>query len=462
MRKHLFHMVSRGSSNTIDTYDGIRGKMKKKGILLLMVAMFAAMMLNVAFAQPTLEVTPSSVKPGEAVSISGTGSVGSTIIIDVTNSRTTVKSFNITVDATGGFSLTYQLPSNATIDIYKVKILEDDETAQKTFIVSNMTPQQLVNTIKTLATNARKQAETSLIEAKNQGQRIPPDVVDKYRQGVDELDKAANAIQSQNYVAAKASLQQAMKMFREVVEYSYGDNVKPPVDTEQMKIRVQEKIDQLNHQYTEIKAVVEKLRAYGFNVDVMETDLNTLRNMIGEAQNLLDEGRIADAEQRVNRIQQLVTQRLQALRQRQSEVTKRLAERYQSALEKRVDAYIYTFQRLQSIRPVQSSLALQELNTLRQKLVESDTLINTGNVATALQEMQNTEHRLKKLADTVNGPVTSRLLNRIDELTATIQKAPTIDLSQLQSELNQTRDNLDDYLSKHQSGQTNSQLSSGG
>jgi hypothetical protein len=462
VRKHLFHMVSRGSSNTIDVYGGIRGKMKKKGILLLMVVMFAAMMLNVAFAQLTLDVTPSSVKPGEAVAISGTGTVGSTIIIEVMNSRTTVKSFNITVDSTGQFSVTYQLPANATIDIYTVKMEEGEETVQKTFIVSNMTPQQLVNTIKTLAAIARKQAETALIEAKNQGKQVPPDILDKYNQGVNELDKATNAIQSQNYVAAKASLQQAMNMFREVVKYSYEDNVEPPVDADQLKIRVQERIDQLNHQYTEINAVVKKLRAYGLNVDTLETELNTLRSMIGEAQNLLNEGRTAEAEQRVNRIQQLVTQRLQALRQRQSEVTKRLAERYQKSLENRVEAYIYTFQRLQSIRPVQSALALQELNTLRQKLGDSDTLINTGNVTTALQEMQNTEHRFKKLADTVNGPVTSRLLNRIDELTANIQNAPSTDLNQLQNELNQTRDNLKDYLSKHQSTrQSNSQLNSG-
>ncbi len=436
--------------------------MKKNGVLVLMIIMIAAMTLNMALAQPTLEVTPSSARPGESVAVTGTGSVGSIIIIEVMNSRATIEPFNVTVDSTGQFSLTYQISSNAAIDIYTVKIQEDEETAQKTFTVSNMTPQQLVNTIRTLAANARKQAETSLIETRNQGQQIPQDVLDKYRQGVNDLDEAVNAIQSQNHVAAQASLQEAMNMFREVVEYSYGENIEPPVDNEQQRVRVQERIDQLNHQYAEINAVVEKLCENGLNVDTLETELYTLRNMISEAQSLLDEGKIVEAEQRITRIQQLVTQRLAALRQRQSEVTKRLAERYQTALENRVEAYMNTFQKLQTIRPVQSTIALQELETLRQKLTESNTFINTGNVATALQEMQNTEQRLKRLADTVNGAVTSRLLNRIDELTASMQNAPSTDLNRLQNEVNQTRNTLNDYLRKHPSARPNgSQLNPG-
>ncbi|TRO52642.1 hypothetical protein E2P71_07390 [Candidatus Bathyarchaeota archaeon] len=420
--------------------------MKQKAIMTLLALMIVSLTLGVALAQPTVEVSPKVAKPGESVIITGAGVASSSIIIEVSNTRATLESFNITTDSAGEYEVKYQLPDDAPIDIYTVRISTEDESAETTFMVSHMTQQQVANNIKTMVMEAKKRAETALIEARKEGHVVPLEIRVKYSQGLAELDNAANAIQIQNYVSAQGTLQNAMNLFREVVEYTFGDDVVQPINAEQLKRRLQEKIDQLKRQYHEINAAVEKLNQNGLNVETLQRELETLRVRIGEAQSLLDEGNITEAAQRIEQTQQVVTQRLASLRQRQAEITKRLAERYKTALETRVQAYINTFQLLQAVRPVQSALALQELATLRQRLTVSGTAIENGNLVTALQEMKSTEYRLKRLSDTVNGPYTSRLLSRIDELTASLDKSTGIDIVKIETEIENTQDELNDYL----------------
>jgi hypothetical protein len=117
-------------------------------------------------------------------------------------------------------------------------------------------------------------------------------------------------------------------------------------------------------------------------------------------------------------------------------------------LETRVQAYVETFQMLQAVRPAQSALALQELETLRQRLLVSGADIDNGNLAKALLEMKSTEYRLKRLANTVNGPYTSSLLSRIDELTANLEKSSGIDMTAIQTEIEKTKEELNDYLGR--------------
>ena len=457
MKKQLFRWVSRGSSNTIASYRGIVKKMKQDTLLALTVIMIASMMIGTAWAQPSVELSPSVIKPGEKVTILGQTSPGATVFIEISNSRTSLDSLNVTANTSGQFSLEYRVAANSPIDVYIVRVQVGEESTEISFILSKMTPQQLADSIRVLVVNAKKQAETALMQVRKQGQPIPIEIRDKYMQGLNDIENAANAIQSQNYVAAQGSLQEALNKFREVVEYSYGDNVEPVTNPEQERIRVQEKIDTLHRQYSEIKGAVDKLGENGLNVETLERDLNTLRERITEAQSILDEGDVSEAEQIVIRAQQLVAQRLTALRQRQAEVTKRLAVSYQTSLENRVMAYRDTFQKLQAVRPAQSVMALQELETLRQQLTVSNSLIENDNLVTALQEMRNTETRLKNLANTVNGEVTSRLLNRIDELTANLQNLSASDLSKIQTEIEETKNTLNDYLRKHPSSRPNNQ-----
>ena len=442
MKKQLFRLVSQGSSNIIITY-GLDGKkMKNKALLVLATMIFASLMVGIALAQPTVDVSPGVVKPGETVVISGQGTSETSFTIEVSNSRSLVDSLTVTTDSSGDYSIEYTLSSDAPVDVYTV--LVDSEST--TFTVSKMNQEQLSNTIRMLVLNAKKQAESAMIQAKNQGQAIPPEIRNKYTQAINAITEAGNHIQNQNYVEAQGSLQEALNRFREIVEYSYGENVTPQVDPEQQRIRVQEMIDQLWHQYSEINVVAQRLKQYGVNVDILERQLINLRNSIEGAQELLDEGSIAEAQQTATRLQQLVKQRLAELKQRQAEITKRLAERYQMSLETRVETYLTTFQKIQTIRPVASALAFQELELLQARLSDSDALLERGEIASALREMHTTEYRLRNLANTVNGVVTSRLLNRIDELAANLEESTGTDTSQIQKELEDTKDSLTDYL----------------
>jgi hypothetical protein len=428
------------------SYGWIEKKMKQNAFLVLAAVMVTSLMMGLAWAQPTIEVSPSVVKPGESIIITGQSTAGATLIVEVSNTRTLVDTYNITANPAGTYSIEYQISSDSPVDIYTVRVQDGGETIETSFIVSKMTQQQLANTIRTIVENAKRQAESALIQARKQGFTIPPEIRNKYQQGLDEIGNAGNSIQNNNYAEAQESLREALNRFREVVEYSYSEEVAPPIDPDQNRLRVQEMIDQLTRQYNDINAAVQKLKQNGLNVDVLEKDLNTLRNRIGEAQALLDEGMIAEAEQTAARTRQLVQERLAALRLRQVEITKRLAESYQSALKNRIDAYVDTFRKLQAVRPVQSALALQELESLQLKLTESSKLLDQGNIAVALREIHNTEFRLKRLKETVNGNVTSRLLNRIDELTANLQESTGADTSQIEKEIEDTKNTLNDYL----------------
>ncbi|MFC1802708.1 hypothetical protein ACFL0D_01950 [Thermoproteota archaeon] len=421
--------------------------MKKNTLLALLVIILASMMIGCIKAQTTIEISPAVTQPGNTVSISGQVTPNETVLIEISNSRTIVDTFNVTSDANGQFSTTYEVNRDAAIDIYLVKIsAKTDETS---FIVSKMTPQQLANTIRTLTTNSKKQAETALIQARNQSITIPAEIHEMYIAGLTKIVESEKAIQNQNFFQAQESLQEALSMFRRVVEYSYGDvTVKPPTNTEQEKNKVQDKLDQLRRQYKEIKRAVQMLREFGLNVQLLEADLNRLHQLILNTQEVLDENRVREADQIATRVQKMIRERLVALRQRQAEITKKLAERYQTALENRVDAAIDTFEKLQSVRPTQSTLALQELTVLREKLTESYTYLLNGNTVEALRTMKNAEYRLKQLAQKLNGSETARLLNRIDELTANLEWTLEKDRTQLQNEIEDTKNTLRDYLRK--------------
>ena len=450
MEKHLFRLVSRGSSNIIITY-GLDGKkMKNKALLALATMVIASLMVGVTLAQPTLEVSPSVVRAGDAVIISGQGAPGVTNTIEISNSRALVDSINVTTDSSGEYSIEYTLSPEALVDVYSVLVGSE----KTTFIVSKMTQEQLSNTIRMLVINAKKQAESALIQARKQGQTIPQEIRNKYTEAINAITQAGAHIQNKNYAEAQESLQEALNRFSEIVEYSYGENVTPQVDPNQKRVRVQEMINQLRRQYSEINVVTQRLKQYGLNVDILERQLNTLRTSIEDAQGLLDEGNIAEAQQTVTRLQQLVKQRLVELRQKQAEITKRLAERYQVSLENRVGTYLTTFQKIQTIRPVASALAIQELESLQARLADSEELLESGEVASALREMYATEYRLRNLANTVNGAVTSRLLNRIDELAANLEESTGTDVSSIEREIEDTKDSLTDYLRERRPSST--------
>lgn len=425
--------------------------MKNKALLTLVTMIFASLMVGIAWAQPTVEVSPPVVKPGETVIISGQAAPGVTLTIEISNSRALVDSFNVSTDTSGEYSIEYILPSGSPVDVYSVLV----DSEKITFIVSKMNQEQLSNTIRMLVLNAKKQAESAMIQARKQGQTIPQEVRNKYSQAINAITQAGTHIQNNNYAEAQASLQEALNRFRQIVEYSYGENVGPQVDPEQHRIRVQEMINQLWRQYKEISGVVQRLKQYGLNVDILERQLNTLRNSIEGAQELLDEGNTAEAQQRVMRLQKLVKQRLDELKQRQAEITKRLAERYQLSLENRVEAYLTTFQKIQTIRPLASALAIQELESLQARLADSEELLENGNTALALREMHSIEYRLRNLANTVNGVVTSRLLYRIDELAANLEESTGTDTIQIQQDIEDTKNSLTDYLRERRPTSTN-------
>jgi flagellin-specific chaperone FliS len=429
--------------------------MKKEMILGLSLIILASLTIGGVNAQITVEVSQAVVHPGDTVIISGYGLSNTNILVEISNTRKIVNTLNVTTDADGQYSIKYIVERDAVIDSYRVKIV--GETYVSSFIVSNMSPKLLTNSVRNIASIAKRSAETALIQMKKQGYTIPIEFEEKYREGLNSLVSADNAIKDNNFAFAHESIQDALNYFKEIIAYSYGNkNIEPPINKELVQNKVQDKINLLRRQYNEIKRAIYSLREYGLNAQILETDLNKLHEMIIDTQKLLDDGKIREADQSASRIQRIIREKLSTLRQRQAEITKKLAEKYQTSLENRVNTYIDTFEKIQTVRPIQSKIALTELEVLIDKLKESDSSLSNGNIVEAIRTMRVTEYRLKQLTRIVNGRITSMLLNRIDELTAYLEETPEPNINQLQDEIENAKDSLRDYLrKKSESGETN-------
>jgi hypothetical protein len=428
--------------------------MKREIIVGLSLIILASLMIGSVSAQITMEVSPTVVHPGDTVIISGHGLPNTNISIEISNTRKIVNMINITTNADGQYNIEYTVEKNAAIDSYRIKIVDEDQASS--FIVSNMTPKLVINSIRYIASIAKRSSETALIQMRKQGYAIPIEYEEKYREGLHNLVSADNAIKDNNFAIAHESIQEALNYFKEIIEYSYENKkIVPPSNNELVQNKVQDKINLLRRQYNEIKRAINNLREYGLNVRTLEADLNKLQEMIIETQKLLDDGKTREADQSASRIQRILREKLSILRQRQTEITKKLADRYQTSLENRVNTYIDTFEKLQTVRPIKSKIALTELDVLIEKLKESESSLSNGNIVEAIRTMRVTEYRLKLLTRIVNGRITSMLLNRIDELTAHLE-TPDSNINQLQDEIENTKDTLRDYLRKKtESDETN-------
>ena len=446
MKKQLFQRISRDSSNTIVTYSPIENMNKKKPLIVISFIIIASLFIGDVGAQVSIEVSQIVVQPGGSVVISGNAPSGVTIHLQISNSRGILESFNLSVADTSYFNLLYEVPFDAHTDIYRVKTEFEGISTETSFVVSRISSQQLAVNIKILVMNAKRQAETILIEARKHGELLPVSIRDLYTEGVSELDKASNAIQRQNYVEAYSFSKEALNKFREIVEYSYGKEYILPVDSQNERFEIEDDIDRLERQYAQLETIVRKMKGFGINVSLLEQNLSTLHLKIEEAKRLVNEGKLIEAARVVSSTQSVIEKRLSEVRQRQNSITKRLAERYQESLEKRVETYIDVFHRLESIKPVQSIIALQELEKLKAQITETNNLSDNGQVISALVEMRQTESRLKNIAEMTNGPITTRLLKRLDTLTANLQNSSDLDTSQITNEIEVVKNMIRDHF----------------
>jgi hypothetical protein len=459
VKKHLFHKVSQDPSNTVNTYCLI-GKMNKNTPMLLLVIIIAvSLVLGNVSADTTVKLSQSVVQPGDLLIIDGIAEENSIVLVRISNTRNFFDSFNITATGSGRYRLTYEVDPNSPTDIYTVRVNVNEEYSELSFIVSRMNSEQLATTLRSLVMKTKRQAETVLIEARKQGKIVPEVLREKYLEGLSELENAANAIRSQKYLEAYEALQNSLNRFKEVVAYTYSEEINPPVDPNQKQIMIQEKIDELKRQHSELISIVYRLKNIGLNMDVLEGELDMTQQKISEVQNLLNEGNMGEAERSILQLQNLIHQRLSELRQKQANTTKRLAERYEESLENRVDTYIDTFQRLQTLKPIKSMIALEELTLIKQNLKESQELLEEDKVINALIELRDSEIRLKKLSDIVNGPIVKSLLNRLDSLTANLYKLSEDEAGNIQKEIEEIKNSLQERLVEQEtSSNTSTQI----
>jgi Mor family transcriptional regulator len=446
VKKQLFQKVSGDPYNTVVTYSIIENMHKKKPLFVIFFIIIASLFIGDVGAQTTIEVSQIVVQPGQSVVISGNGPIGVSINLQISNSRGLLESFNVSVVDTGYFNLLYEVPFDAHTDIYWVKTEFEGISTETSFVVSKISSQQLAVNIKILVMNAKRQAETILIEARRHGELLPVSLRDLYTEGVSELDKASNAIQRQNYIEAYSFSKEALNKFREIVEYSYGKEFYLPVDPQNEKFEIEDDIEMLERQHAQLVTITRKMKGFGINVSLLDENLNSLHLKIEEAKRLVNEERFIEAEKVVSSTQSVIEKRISEVRQRQNSITKRLSERYQESLEKRVETYIDVFHRLESIKPVQSIIALQELQKIKEKIIEINYLIDNGQVVDAVNEMRQTEKSLKNIAEMVNGPLTSKLLKRLDTLTANLQNSSELDSKQITNEVELVKNLIRDHF----------------
>ena len=421
--KRLFHPIPRGSSNTIVQKGISVRKMVKKGYLALTTILLVMMSISFASADPEIQVSERYFKPGDVVTVTVTGDPGARFGLDLVNSRGLIQALLGSVGEDGTYVWTYRLNATATTDIYMVQIRVGDDMIEDSFVVSGMTLSQLAKTMRMMVSNAKKQAETALIQARKAGSQ-DDDALNTYREAVQVLAEAGKSFEEGNYVQAMNQGREALGLFNQVVDGSYNSpDVEPPQDLDQDRnaVKAQEAINRLQVELDELKKTADTIDEKGFSPGLTPMWFRKIQGELDNAQNLMDSNQIGDAARQLTMISNQLKSGRASLQQRQAEIRDRLASRYKTALENRYTKMRDTLVLLEAVDAGKVSDALDEIDDIQSRIRAAQDSMQAGNTGEAVRTLWEAERKMREALMKVNGDETARLLDEIDRLTLKLE-----------------------------------------
>ncbi len=447
--KRLFHSIPRGSSNTIVQKGISVRKMVRKGYLTLTAVLLVMLSVSLASADPGIQVSERYFKPGDVVTVTVTGDPGESFGLDLANSRGLIQTHTGSVGEDGTYVWTYRLNATATTDTYMVQIRVGDDMIEDSFVVSGMTPSQLAETMRMMVSNAKKQAETALIQARKAGSQ-DGDALNTYREALQVLAEAGKSFEEGNYVQAMNQGREALGLFNQVVDGSYNTpDVEPPQGLEQDRnaVKAQEAINRLQAELDELKKTAEAIDEKGFSPGLTPMWFRRLQGELDDAQDLVDSNQVGEAARQLTMVSNQLKSGRASLQQRQAEIRDRLASRYKTALESRYTKMRDTLVLLEAVDAGKVSGALGEITDIQSRIRAAQDSMQAGNTGEAVRTLWEAERQMREALMKVNGDDTARLLDEIDRLTLQLENQDqTLEREKLLHRIEIATQNLQDIM----------------
>ncbi|MFA9437355.1 MAG: hypothetical protein ACEROO_09615 [Candidatus Bathyarchaeota archaeon] len=423
--------------------------MVKKGYLALTAVLLVMVSIGFASADPGIQVSERYFKPGDVVTVTVTGDPGESFGLDLVNTRGLIQTHTGSVGEDGTYVWTYRLNATATTDTYMVLIRVGDDMTEDSFVVSGMTPSQLGETMRMMVSNAKKQAETALIQARKAGSQ-DDDALNTYREALQILAEAGKSFEEGNYVQTMNQGREALGLFTQVVEGSYNTlDVEPPQGLEQDRntVKAREAINRLQAELDELKKTTETIDEKGFSPGLTPMWFRRLQGELHDAQDLLDSNQVGEAARQLPKVNNQLKSGRASLQQRQAEIRDRLASRYKTALESRYTKMRDTLVLLEAVDAGKVSDALGEITDIQSRIRAAQDSMQAGNTGEAVRTLWEAERQMREALMKVNGDDTARLLDEIDRLTLQLENQDqTLEREKLLHRIEIATQNLQDIM----------------
>jgi hypothetical protein len=362
-------------------------KMCKSGYLALTVVLLVMLSLSFASADPGIQVSERYFKPGDVVTFTVTGDPGESFGLDLTNSRGLIQIHTASVGEDGAYVWTYRLNVTARTDTYMVQIRIGDDMIEDSFVVSGMTPSKLAEIMRMMVSNAKKQAETALIQARKAGSQND-DVLNTYREALQLLAEAGKSFEEGNYIQAMNQGREALGLFNQVVDGSYiTPDVEPPQDLKEDRkaVKAQEAINRLQAELDMLKKTTDTIDKKGFSPGLTPIWFRRIQGELDDVQELVDSNQTGEAARQLTMVTNQVKSGRASLQQRQAEIRDRLASRYKTTLERRYTKMRDTLILLMAVDAGKVSGALGEIADIQSRIRTAQDNMQAGNTEEAVR-----------------------------------------------------------------------------
>ncbi len=419
--KRVFHSIPRGSYYRMVQEGILDRKMIKRAYLVLTAILLVMMSVSLVSADPEIQVSERYFKPGDEVMVTFIADSGESLELNRTNSRGLIQTHLGSLGNDGTYVWTYTLNATAPTDIYLIQIRVGGAVIEDSFVVSGMTPRQLAETMRTLVFNAKKQAETALIQARKV-ENLDEDILNTYREAVQLLRGSGKLFEEGDYVQALNQVRQALGMFNQVVDGVYNiPDVSPPQSEERDRASVQEAINRLQSELVELKKMVETLEETGLDSGLTSFWFRRRQGELDIAKDLLDSNQFGEAVRQLTLVNNQLKSGRASLQKRQIEIRNRLASRYRASLENRYTAMRDTLTLLEAVNAVKISGVLGEMDDIQLQLSDAQNSLQVGNIGEAVRTLWLAERQMREIIRKVNGAETVRLFEEIDSLTLQLE-----------------------------------------
>lgn len=445
--KQVFQMIPRGSSNTMLQDTGVENKMRRYYLIAALIAVLVGSMALVEVSAD-VSVTESYVKPGNSVDLVFTGTPGSTFTVILSDSRRTLENISLALDETGRHVWSYMVNETAYTDSVKVIATIDGTITESGFIVSRMTPHQLAETMRMMADNSRKQAESALMEARKAG-KLSEEMLTSFRDTRQLLADSKNYAEQGDHTKAFEAIKTALTRFETIIGDSYSTDVSPPTpqEDETNKLRAQEVLKDLTGKLASLIRTAGNLEDNGFNVDVLRDGIEGMTEGLDLAQTAIDSNKIGEAARHIRTVDDHLNKVQDAIKQRIQEYNQRKVSIYQTSLLNRYNTMRNTLTVIQSVNTDRVTIVLADMEAIEGKLDEARDLYEDGDITGSIRVLQRADKDFKEAFARINGDESRSLLSSIDKLTNQLENnLSQMDRMRLQRRIESMKNSLTSKL----------------